>query len=434
MPSFSRARFAVLALTIAAMLYISWANGPFFSAASTYAASTYASSTDAEGPSLAVTEGLQVNAGETVEIPLIFRSNSHEISGIGLSIDFDQNCLAFDNADADGDGVPDAISFGTSPQFFPSVSYDAQDTDGEIDIILADYIPPLATISDSDELIRIQLRAVCQPESAAGEATSIDFSQQPAISFSDSAGKSVPGQAIPATLLILPKADFTPEPTPTVTASPTPAPSPTATPIPDPDNRAPSVGNDSATTNEDSSATIDVLQNDSDPDGDALLVSQITQPRHGVATINADQTITYLPQTDFNGSDSFTYTASDERGGAVTATVNMTVRAVNDAPVILIAPGNQSNSVGEEVTLLISASDPDTDQALLTYSAEGLPPGLAIDSKSGLITGMVTDQAEGKYMAQLTVSDGELSDSVQFQWMVSPKQTPTLYLPIAPNR
>ncbi|MCB0142261.1 MAG: putative Ig domain-containing protein, partial [Caldilineaceae bacterium] len=105
-----------------------------------------------------------------------------------------------------------------------------------------------------------------------------------------------------------------------------------------------------------------------------------------------------------------------------------------DAPVILIAPGNQSNSVGEEVTLLISASDPDTDQALLTYSAEGLPPGLAIDSKSGLITGMVTDQAEGKYMAQLTVSDGELSDSVQFQWMVSPKQTPTLYLPIAPNR
>ena len=48
--------------------------------------------------------------------------------------------------------------------------------------------------------------------------------------------------------------------------------------------------------------------------------------------INADGTVTYTPDPDFHGIDSFTYTVSDGNGGTDTATVTVTVDPVNDAP------------------------------------------------------------------------------------------------------
>ncbi|WP_299157100.1 cadherin-like domain-containing protein, partial [uncultured Christiangramia sp.] len=73
--------------------------------------------------------------------------------------------------------------------------------------------------------------------------------------------------------------------------------------------------------------------NDSDPDGDELTVTEVTQPGNGSAVINTDGTVTYSPNENFNGTDTFEYTISDGNGGTDTATVTVTIGAENDAPV-----------------------------------------------------------------------------------------------------
>jgi len=90
-------------------------------------------------------------------------------------------------------------------------------------------------------------------------------------------------------------------------------------------NTPPTGVNDSATTNQEVAVTIDVLDNDIDPDvGDMLSVSAVAQGASGTVTNNGTN-VTYTPSTGFSGSDNFTYTVSDGNGGFDTATVNVTV-------------------------------------------------------------------------------------------------------------
>jgi hypothetical protein len=95
-------------------------------------------------------------------------------------------------------------------------------------------------------------------------------------------------------------------------------------------NRAPVAGDDTATTRRNERVTIHVLRNDTDPDGDSLRVTSATSPRTGTVTINRGRTITYRPQSGFTGTDSFTYTVDDGKGGTDEATVLITVRAGGD--------------------------------------------------------------------------------------------------------
>ena len=82
----------------------------------------------------------------------------------------------------------------------------------------------------------------------------------------------------------------------------------------------------------------DLLQNDSDVDGDTLTVNTvpISGPSNGSLTLNSDGTFTYTPDADFSGSDSFTYEVTDGNGGRAQAVVNLTVTPVNDSPSILL--------------------------------------------------------------------------------------------------
>ncbi len=102
-----------------------------------------------------------------------------------------------------------------------------------------------------------------------------------------------------------------------------------------PPNNVPVANSDSATTSEDTDTTIDVLNNDTDADGQELTPSIVTQPANGLATVNDDGTITFSPAKDFNGSDSFAYRVSDGLDYSAAATVSLTVTAVNDAPTAL---------------------------------------------------------------------------------------------------
>src|SRR5207248_457254 len=76
----------------------------------------------------------------------------------------------------------------------------------------------------------------------------------------------------------------------------------TVTPV----NDAPVANADSATVAEDGTVNAAVLANDTDPEGDTLSVSSVTQGAHGTVTINPDKTVKYTPAANYNGSDSFT--------------------------------------------------------------------------------------------------------------------------------
>lgn len=122
----------------------------------------------------------------------------------------------------------------------------------------------------------------------------------------------------------------------------------------------PTAVNDAVTTNEDTSTTFDVRTNDTDPDGDPLTVTQIngttidsTHPvtiTGGVISIGADGRLTFTPTANYNGTPSFTYTISDGRGGTATGTVNLTVTAVNDAPVNTV-PASLAANAGSVLTI-----------------------------------------------------------------------------------
>ena len=71
---------------------------------------------------------------------------------------------------------------------------------------------------------------------------------------------------------------------------------------------------------------ITVLVNDTDADSDPLTVTNVATPGNGTATINANSSITYMPNTSFMGTDTFDYTVDDGNGGTDTGTVTVTVQ------------------------------------------------------------------------------------------------------------
>ena len=103
-----------------------------------------------------------------------------------------------------------------------------------------------------------------------------------------------------------------------------------------PVNDAPVAAADTYTLDEDTPLNVPpagVLGNDSDLDGDALSASVVSGPSHGTLTLNPNGSFTYSPVANYNGPDSFTYRAADPSDAGSVATVSLTVRSVNDAPV-----------------------------------------------------------------------------------------------------
>ena len=170
-------------------------------------------------------------------------------------------------------------------------------------------------------------------------------------------------------------------------------------------NDKPDAVDDNKTLAEDDPNTIiDVLANDTDVDGDTLEVTGIGLATHGTASLVAG-VVSYQPNADFNGSDSFTYTISDWHGGSDTATVNITVEAVNDKP-DAVNDFLSMDEDGPNTAIDVLANDTDIDGDFLEVTGVGL----ASHGTASLVAGVVSYQPDPNYNGPdsftYTISDG----------------------------
>lgn len=139
----------------------------------------------------------------------------------------------------------------------------------------------------------------------------------------------------------------------------------------------PSAVDDAATVNEDDTVLINVLANDSDPDpGDTLTITVVGVAANGNAMLEAGQ-IRYTPNADYNGADSFTYMIEDSTNTAVSATVNVTVTALNDPPTA-VADTFQVTDAAVAAPLEVLANDsfaPDTGETLTVTAVSATTQG-----------------------------------------------------------
>ncbi|MCH7556834.1 MAG: tandem-95 repeat protein [Planctomycetes bacterium] len=169
-------------------------------------------------------------------------------------------------------------------------------------------------------------------------------------------------------------------------------------------NDRPTAKDDSAMTQEDKPVlAINVLTNDTDVDNDQLNITTVTQGTNGSVSINTDNTLSYTPKANFYGTDAFTYTISDGKGGTDAAAVRIKVKAVNDAPTFTSTPVTTA-TVDALYTYDVDATDPDAGDTL-TYSLTIKPADMAIDTATGLIEWTPTSTQAGANDVAVKVSD-----------------------------
>ncbi|WP_425264542.1 tandem-95 repeat protein [Vibrio parahaemolyticus] len=183
-------------------------------------------------------------------------------------------------------------------------------------------------------------------------------------------------------------------------------------------NDAPVAKDDIATTQEDTAVTIDVLPNDSDVDGDKLSIQSASVPEAQGKVEIVDGKLVFTPAENFHGDAEITYTLTD---GALTdqATVNVTVNAVNDTPVVESNLADQT--LAEDFTpytidLNTAFSDVDNVDGELTFSVSG-NSNVLVSIENGIATISPTADWNGSEPLTFTATDpsGEsVSQTVNF--------------------
>ncbi len=166
----------------------------------------------------------------TAAVPVIYAANGRTANVTMFSIDYDETCLLFNPVDADRNRIPDNVTFNVSSQFILSAAFNANDTDGELDIMIADYTQPY-TLLPNGVLVTIQLVAICQAPANAPITAPVRFSQAPAPSLSTGVGSELRVDWSDGSVLITAN-PAAPTPAPTATATPEPTSLPTATSTP----------------------------------------------------------------------------------------------------------------------------------------------------------------------------------------------------------
>ncbi|HEX6226375.1 MAG TPA: Ig-like domain-containing protein [Chryseolinea sp.] len=180
-----------------------------------------------------------------------------------------------------------------------------------------------------------------------------------------------------------------------------------------PVNDPPVAANDAFTTDEDTSVTLPLLSNDNDVD-DVLSASMIvltSTPDHGSVTINATTgVVSYTPNLNYNGADSFTYQVKDASGAlSNVATVVITIHPVNDAP--NANPDLATTPEETQVSVAVLDNDTDIDSSLDPASVlvSSLPAhGVAVvEQATGIIVYTPEENFNGVDSFTYTVKDAE---------------------------
>jgi len=178
-----------------------------------------------------------------------------------------------------------------------------------------------------------------------------------------------------------------------------------------PVNDAPTANSPTLFVNEDGSLDIPVIQLGNDIDGDSLVVNIITPPANGILIQNPDGSVTYQPNADFNGIDSFQYTVGDNNVDSDVGTATINVIAVNDAPI----PKSPTLGLPEDTSLSLSPTDlgTDVDGDPLTITIVTPPAnGTLTLNDDGSVTYTPTQDYNGNDSFSYTVNDGTIDSAI----------------------
>ncbi len=152
----------------------------------------------------------------------------------------------------------------------------------------------------------------------------------------------------------------------------------------------PDAVDDEVTTDEDTAASLYYLTyNDTDPDGDTLEIVAIGPPANGQVVPQPDQTYHYVPNPNWNGTDSFPYTVSDGQS-TDTATVTVTVLALNDPPVA----DNKNVTTDQNTPTTVTLTGTDVEGSPLEFFIHDDP---ANGTLSELTVGTITYVPNGNF-------------------------------------
>ncbi|RME56828.1 MAG: tandem-95 repeat protein, partial [Deltaproteobacteria bacterium] len=148
-----------------------------------------------------------------------------------------------------------------------------------------------------------------------------------------------------------------------------------------PANRPPEPSAAPIVTQEDTEGTTQVFANDPDP-GQTHLFAVTLPPAHGTVTIDSGGNVIYAPSLDFNGSDLFEVTVTDDATPPLSGVVAIpvTIEPVNDAPRAR-APGHLVTQEDTPLSFTIEVEDPDVGQShLFTLQMPPLDGEVSVDS------------------------------------------------------
>jgi VCBS repeat-containing protein len=162
-------------------------------------------------------------------------------------------------------------------------------------------------------------------------------------------------------------------------------------------NDSPIAIGDTAATDEDTAVIINVLDNDTDIDGDELSVVSASSP-NGIVVINSDGTLTFTPNKDFNGEATINYVISDGNGGTSNADVSVTVTPDNADTVLnddSISVTEDSNAVGN---VLSNDVEDDSPLTVVEFTIDGVTGSFNAGDTVVLSGGEFTLNQDGSYV------------------------------------
>ena len=178
-----------------------------------------------------------------------------------------------------------------------------------------------------------------------------------------------------------------------------------------PDDIRPTAVDDMAETDEDTPVIIDIRGNDSDPENsnEELTISDFASP-DGTVVDNGDGTVTFVPNEDFDGVATFTYTLTDPSMNTDVGEVTVQINPVNDAPVAVDDAGRTDIETPVVIDLLGNDTDVDGDPLTLISATVSEAQGTLIDNGDGTVTYTPAAGFTGDATISYTVSDRPAGD------------------------